>query len=178
MWRYPMNNIQELIERLNRLLDEDDDSVDDIWERTIYDSITSLKSMQAPLPDKVERLLKELTISQLSATADPLYKKAHDLIERLWREKQGYYSNVKRLELAAENHYAMLDEYRQHIEELEGDLMTCKQTRGAAISREKEAAQNMSAIANENKRLDAALEEISLGVVAPMDFARKARAGE
>ena len=46
-----------------------------------------------------------------------------------------------------------------HIKELEGDLMTCKQTRGAAISREKEAAQNMSAIAKENKRLDAALAE-------------------
>jgi hypothetical protein len=28
------------------------------------------------------------------------------------------------------------------------------------------------------KRLDAALKEISLGVVAPMDFAKKARAGE
>ena len=27
----------------------------------------------------------------------------------------------------------------------------------------------------ENKRLDAALQEISLGVVAPMDFAKKAR---
>jgi hypothetical protein len=29
----------------------------------------------------------------------------------------------------------------------------------------------------ENKRLDAALKEISLGVVAPMDFAKKAREG-
>jgi hypothetical protein len=30
----------------------------------------------------------------------------------------------------------------------------------------------------EIQRLDAALKKISLGVVAPMDFARKARAGE
>jgi hypothetical protein len=43
---------------------------------------------------------------------------AADMIERLWREKQGYYSDVKRLELAAENHYAMLDKYRQRIKEL------------------------------------------------------------
>jgi hypothetical protein len=57
--------------------------------------------------------------------------------------------------------------------------MTCKQTRGAAISREKEAAQNMSAIAKENKRLDAALAEIEDYYGNPCaDIARKARAGE
>ena len=97
-----MNNIQELIERLNRLLDEDDDSVDDIWERTIYDSITSLESMQ------------------------------------------------------------------QRIEELEA--MNDKVM-------DWDVAQTLKMI-EKIERLDAALEEISLGVVAPMDFAKKARAGE
>jgi hypothetical protein len=55
-----MNNIQELIERLNRLLDEDDDSVNDIWERTIYDSITALESMQAPLSNNIQELIERL----------------------------------------------------------------------------------------------------------------------
>ncbi len=41
----------------------------------------------------------------------------------------------------------------------------------------KEAITALQQMQTENKRLDAALKEISLGVVAPMDFAKKAREG-
>jgi chromosome segregation ATPase len=173
-----MNNIQELIERLNRLLDEDDDSVNDIWERTIYDSITALESMQAPLSNNIQELIERLdAIKALvpeigMANCEAPIDDAITALERLWRENEEYAR--RDIMLSDDN-----TELQQRNEELEGDLMTCKQTRGAAISREKEAAQNMSAIAKENKRLDAALAEIEDYYGNPCaDIARKARAGE
>ena len=91
--------------------------------------------LDAPLPKDVESVIKNL-VDKFGKTTVPYTDwgpdvtlssnnleviaaiAAADMLDRLWREKQGYYSDVKRLELAAENHYAMLDKYRQRIKEL------------------------------------------------------------
>lgn len=92
-----MNNIQELIERLNRLLDEDDDSVDDIWERTIYDSITSLESMQQRIEELVgmyEKSNSALFVQVKRAT------KAEARIEELEEENKRLDAAFRKIEQA------------------------------------------------------------------------------
>jgi hypothetical protein len=186
-----MNNIRELISQSNKYLNmipkhlrggNENDLVS-----LLADCVTALESMQAPLPEDVDKVCKDLRmewdsqsmsgvyadnlaadmIERLARENEDLHRvlkaqaslleenrqrldaplpedvaghigmlrdnakimagkydiargciDAADMIDRLWREKQGYYSDVKRLELAAENHYAMLDKYRQRIKEL------------------------------------------------------------
>jgi hypothetical protein len=170
-----MNNIQELIERLDAIKALVPEIGMANCEAPIDDAITALESMQAPLPEEVEKVCKDLRMEWDSQSMSGVYADnlAADMLEKLWRENEEYAR--RDIMLSDDN-----TELQQRIEELEGDLMTCKQTRGAAISREKEAAQNMSAIAKENKRLDAALNEIEAKTHSGKwkEIIRKARAGE
>jgi hypothetical protein len=64
-----------------------------------------------------------------------------------------------------------IDHLQARIEELEAAEERSAEYLAESVENEVEALEKI-------ERLDAALKEISLGVVAPMDFAKKARAGE
>jgi hypothetical protein len=90
------------------------------------------------------------------------------MLERLAQSALSYQRQIKEMS-------ECLDQNQQRIEELERENKLYQDSIEMADIAGVKAARKTE---EENKRLDAALEEISLGVVAPMDFARKAREGE
>jgi chromosome segregation ATPase len=105
-----MNNIQELVKRLETSPRRRDSHKGDtaalIDIDDLHAAITALKSMQAPLPEDVEQLTKELF--NRDVPSNTLRQDIADLLERLAYENQC--------------HILARKEDKQRIEELEGQL--------------------------------------------------------
>jgi uncharacterized coiled-coil DUF342 family protein len=136
--------------------------------------INVLESMQAPLPEDVERLVNRLNNDAADETTE---LEAADMLERLWRENAA---------LMDEN--VWLQKAQARIEELENWYNTpgleTTRTNIKLLKRIEELEETLSKTQNRNieaERLEAVLEKIEKEFPPPHMagvYARKARAGK
>ena len=110
--------------------------------------------------DLADHIIAELTRPQPEFREDELIEQLENYVKRHSKVIDQNYVGVQ----LAKKAITALKEMQQRIAELEETLT--------------KSIGNCEHWIQKYERLDAALKEISLGVVAPMDFAKKARAGE